>query len=278
MTSSQRRNAARAPIEAPAVPPELYDTEYFLGAADGAHEYNAGVSHGRYWFAIDKLDLPPGGTLLDVGCGRGELLRLAAEHGAGKVIGVEYAEAAVDLAVEHVAEAGIADRCEIHLADARDLPVADDSVDAVTLMDVIEHLTPAEQDAAVREAHRVLRPGGMLLLHTFPNRRIYELYGAMRRFWPGGRAWPTDPRKPYEHEMHVGELTGEEIGSLFARAGYVEIEVSHLAWTYTEFVPTRAARRVFRLLARFPPTQSLARASIVGVARVGSIGPVQSSR
>lgn len=267
MGFSEQRGADKVPIDPPTVPPGLYDTEYFLGAADGAKEYLAGGLHGRYAFAAEKLDLRPGGTLLDVGCGRGELLRLAAERGAGRVIGVEYAQAAVDLAIQCVEQAGVASRCEIHLADARDLPVEDGVVDAVAMMDVIEHLTPTEQEAALREAHRVLRPGGRFLLHTFPNRRIYELYGTLRKFWPGGRKWPEDPRSQTEREMHVGELTGKEIEDLFARTGYHEIEVSHLPWTYTEFVPTRAARRLFRLLARLPATRALARASIVGVGR-----------
>lgn len=266
MGSPQGRTG-RAPIDPPTVSPDLYDAEYFLGAAVGAHEYQAGVSHGRYWFALDRLDLPAGGTLLDVGCGRGELLCLAAEQGAGRLIGVEYAQAAVDLAIQHVERVGPAAPCEIHLADARDLPLEDDSVDAVTLMDVIEHLTPTEQEAAVKEARRVLRPGGMLLLHTFPNRRIYESYGALRRFWPGARSWPSDPRRPYEHEMHVGELTGAETEALLTRSGYHDVEVTHLPWTYTEFIPTRSARRLFRLIARVPRLNAMARASIVGIGR-----------
>ncbi len=99
------------------------------------------------------------------------------------------------------------------------MPLADDVADGIAMLDVIEHLTPDEQADALRECLRLLRPGGRIVLHTFPNRAIYETYSRIRRVWPGGRSWPEDPRKPIEREMHVGELTAAELEAALQRGG-----------------------------------------------------------
>ena len=98
--------------------------------------------------------------LLDVGCQTGiNTLRLARVVGASRVIGVEYNLRTV----REAARQGIWSV----LADAnRGLPLADDSIDIVTAMDVLEHLTDPRM--LIRDAHRVLRPGGYLVLAT-PN-------------------------------------------------------------------------------------------------------------
>ena len=70
------------------------------------------------------------------------------------------------------------------------MPLEDAVADGIAMLDVIEHLTPDEQADALRECLRLLRPGGRIVLHTFPNRAIYETYSRIRRVWPGGRSWP----------------------------------------------------------------------------------------
>ena len=64
------------------------------------------------------------------------------------------------------------------------------------MIDVIEHLSAAEQADALREAYRVLRPGGRILIHTMPNRLIYDVtYRVQRSLRPRRwRTWPADPR------------------------------------------------------------------------------------
>ena len=146
----------------------------------------------------EQLGLPDGGTLLDIGCGRGELVFWGLEHGAGRAIGVEYAEAAIEVARGAAAERGLGERAELIAADARAIPLPDATADGIAMLDVIEHLTFAEQAAALTESLRLLKPGGRFVLHTFPNRAIYETYAKPRRVWPGGRTWPADPRKELE--------------------------------------------------------------------------------
>jgi len=78
----------------------------------------------------DIAALPVRGSLLDVGCGRGELLDYARERGFGPVMGTETVPALINPARG------------VRFAEGHDLPFADQSVDVVICNDVIEHVLP----------------------------------------------------------------------------------------------------------------------------------------
>ena len=99
-----------------------------------------------------KTSLPLEGLrVLDLGCGKGRFARRLAEDGAA-VVGL-------DLSAAMLAEGEGLDRVR---ASARRLPFADGAFDAVVAVEVFEHL--AALDDVLREARRVLRPGGVLAI------------------------------------------------------------------------------------------------------------------
>ena len=104
-----------------------------------------------------------GETVLDLGCGAGMDLLLAARRAGatGKVIGVDMTEEMVQRARSSVAAAGL-DSVEVRRGDATLLPVEDESVDVVISNGVL-NLVP-EKERAFSEILRVLRPGGRLQL------------------------------------------------------------------------------------------------------------------
>ena len=100
-------------------------------------------------------------VILDLGCGDGSALAVAAGHNpAHRFAGIDWSGDALRRAQAlglTVLRAGVA---------ARSLPVADGAVDVVIMSELVEHLV--DPDGAVAEVRRVLRPGGSLLLST-PN-------------------------------------------------------------------------------------------------------------
>lgn len=103
----------------------------------------------------DHLALPPGASLLDVGCGTGTFFGHLRERGhTGRFVGVDSSPAAL----ERITGQGQASAV---LADAMDLPFPDASFDAVTARHMLYHVP--DPDRALWEARRVTRPGGRVL-------------------------------------------------------------------------------------------------------------------
>jgi len=105
----------------------------------------------------------PGETVLDIGCGAGTDLLLAARKvgPGGRAIGVDMTEAMRDRARVSAAAAGLTN-VEVYRADATALPLPDVSVDVVISNGVL-NLVP-EKEKAFIEIRRVLRPSGRLHL------------------------------------------------------------------------------------------------------------------
>lgn len=105
----------------------------------------------------------PGETVLDVGCGSGTDLLIAARRAGptGRAIGVDFSEEMAKTAEEAARTAKL--DVEVRRGEATDLPVEDGSVDVVIANGVVNHLCP-DKLAVMQEISRVLRPGGRLLL------------------------------------------------------------------------------------------------------------------
>ena len=112
---------------------------------------------------LDQAGLRPGQRVLEIGCGTGNLL-LAAKRAqpAAVVVGLDPDLAALARADRKARRRGLA--VQLDRGHAEELPYADDSVDVVLSSFMLHHVPAEQRDAAVREARRVLRPGGALHL------------------------------------------------------------------------------------------------------------------
>ncbi len=109
---------------------------------------------------VERLALAPTAKVLDLGCGTGVVTRaLARREGfSGRVTGIEQSPALVEVARRLADEEGVGARTEFRVGDAHALDIPDASFDAVVAHTTMSHLT--DPLAALKEAARVLRPGG----------------------------------------------------------------------------------------------------------------------
>lgn len=119
--------------------------------------------------------------ILDLGCGRGAVLLMAAEHvPQGRAVGIDIwsskDQSGNGMAVteQNAKLEGVADRVKLHTADMRVLPFENDSFDVIVSSVAIHNISAQEdRDKAIDEAWRVLRPGGHLLIADISKSRQY---------------------------------------------------------------------------------------------------------
>jgi len=145
----------------------------FILAIDALYIYTTRRGKFVAWARLlRQLNLRGDERILDLGCGRGAVLLLAAQHlTTGRAVGVDLwrkvdqsgnsAEATQRNAVAE----GVADRVELHTGDLRALPFEDNGFDVVLSNFAIHNISGrAGREEAISEAVRVLRPGGRLLI------------------------------------------------------------------------------------------------------------------
>lgn len=199
----------------------------------------------------DRLPAAPA-RILDVGGGTGvHAAWLAADA---------YDVDVVDIVPEHVGaarefSARLGDTFSAHIGDARSLEAADASVDACLLLGPLYHLPdPSDRAAALTEAARVTRPGGLVCAAAI-SRYAWPLYGLRDGSLSAERAASIAETLDSGHGAPVGSLPAafshrvSDLAAELADAGLVEVEVLGIegpAWTL--FTPDLADDRVEGLL------------------------------
>ncbi|MCU1378726.1 MAG: Methyltransferase type 11 [Acidimicrobiales bacterium] len=219
-------------------------------------EYHQHRHEMRYDLLAEQVraHVPPGGRILDVGCGSVLV--------ADRILDVDAHYVGIDFGGHHIAYAAkkLADtparlRSSLARGDGEALPFTDDAFDVVVFSEVIEHLMRPER--AVWEIARVLKPGGVLLMTTnnaseAPLRSplshlfawIEKAVGADHPSLISMRPWiwaePVDPTLlPPDagpvYLPHTHHIQGET-RRLFAAAG-----LETFAWSSFEFPPPQSA-------------------------------------
>lgn len=137
-------------------PPALGNQKRAPGSAQAAALHSSGCDD-----PVTVSALEPGDVVLDLGCGAGRDLLLAAEKvgPTGLVIGVDMTDEMIRRARANVAAAGY-DNIEVRKGIVEDLPVADESVDWV-ISNCVINLSPRKAQV-FSEIARVLKPGGRM--------------------------------------------------------------------------------------------------------------------
>ena len=233
------------------ISPDIYDSRYFRTSCEGFEEFrkSGGRKLGaRFRKALSMARIRPGERVLDIGCGRGELVLHAALLGA-HATGVDYSEEAVSIANETLAgwPAEVRELSQVRQMNARSLDFDDESFDVAFMSDIVEHLFARELAEALRETRRVLRPGGRLIVHTCPNRLVYEIAHplyirhvnrAIQRLaeiaryrsdiiGPNLAVGREYPRSEDERRLHINEQTASGLARLLKACGFVMRKTDH---------------------------------------------------
>ena len=138
----------------------IAETRAFFGCRAATWDTKFGDDLPAYRAAVAEAGIRRGGVAIDVGCGTGRALPPRREAG-----GPEGAVIAIDLTPEMLAAArpkSVTAKAALILGDARALPFADASADAIFAAGLVHHLP--DSGAGLRELARITRPGGLLVL------------------------------------------------------------------------------------------------------------------
>lgn len=186
----------------------------------------------RDWL-LSFVDLPEGGTVVDLGCGTGgDLLALAARHAdpSARFLGIDAAETAIAAATEHAAGDARVSFIQ-HRLDGR-APLPDASVDAVYSHNLLECL--GDSEAFAREVGRVLRPGGVAVIaHWDWDSQVLDGSdrAAVRRLVHAFADW----QQPWME--HADGWMGRRLWGIMETTGLFDGAVHARVLTNTEYAP-----------------------------------------
>lgn len=194
---------------------------------------------------VDWLAPRPGQHMLDVAGGTGDVaFRLAARtKGKGSVVVCDINEEMVRVGRDRVIDRGLLSGVDWLVGDAQDLPVADRTMDSYTIAFGLRNVTNI--DAALREAHRVLKPGGRFLCLEFSRVVVPLLDEFYERFsfsvvpWIGEKV--TGSREAYQYlvesirrfppqEVLAKRIEAASLGQVRVRNLSGGIAALHSAW------------------------------------------------
>lgn len=196
----------------------IYGSDYFLercGGVEFFQAYGYKILKPSMQFAVLQAGLKPGDRVLDIGCGRGELVAHLAEKGFDAT-GIDYSEAAVACAK------GLYPKGDFRLVRSDEPLFEAGSFDKIFMLGTIEHLYEPEIAKTLAEIKRLLKPGGACVITTCTNAlyyktRSYHLRTALASLL---KLPPPSPSHSDEDKaMHVNEKQFFSLRRSLAAAG-----------------------------------------------------------
>jgi ubiquinone/menaquinone biosynthesis C-methylase UbiE len=181
------------------------------------HAMQTGTSPQRFWhqkkFLAVAEHLQGANRVLDFGCGPGSFLSILAERfPTMEAIGVDQASRQIRFARDTISPRYTEGRIRFVETPpgGEQLPFPDESFDAITCIEVVEHIHPYYVNCILRDLARLLKPGGRLIMTT-PN---------YRSLWPLIE-FALERMSPVKyHDQHINKLTPNAAAKVLESAGF----------------------------------------------------------
>ncbi len=220
-----RRDRAVDGVDQHGVSPAEYDEEWIRETWGWDDQDEFVRSQGRNLRprierSIEIAGIRPKMRVLDVGCGRGEVVLECARQGAFAV-GADYSKPAISIAERARANCPdeVRERTKFVLGDVKALDPRLGPFNRVFLLDLVEHLYDWELLVLFRALKPMLSSDGQIIIHTLPNRWLYDVTYSriIRLFMPWLR---RNPRTKKEMSIHVNEMSITHLDQLMRECGF----------------------------------------------------------
>jgi ubiquinone/menaquinone biosynthesis C-methylase UbiE len=211
---------------------DIYDTHY---------DYPRGRCYHTHLSRHVIDSLPKGGDLLDIGCGTGLFVEKYL-HDGGTAIGIDLSRNMIERARGRCA------CCDFTLGTGESIPFCDNSFDAISSILVFSYLR--DPGAMLREAYRVLRPGGAISICTLGKKLLTCGIPAIYHISEKIRVRHVVMKNFGEHYYDE-----EEMYALFCEAGFCDIRISWCSFAHIDMIDPlfHLARRVEPFVERRLP-------------------------
>lgn len=158
-----------------------YSCAYFQTPEDSLEQAQINKIH----HILDKLFIKENETLLDIGCGWGNLMLTAAKEYKVKATGITLSQQQYDFIQARIKEEGLEDRCSVILEDYRD--VKGISFDHITSVGMFEHVGEDSLGEYFEVVKRLLNPKGTALIHGISRQQGGATNAWINKYiFPGG--------------------------------------------------------------------------------------------
>lgn len=173
-------------------------------------------------------------NILDIATGTADFAIENLGSGAHKVTGIDISQGMIDVGIAKIKKKGLANKIELLLADAENLPFPDDSFDAITVGFGVRNF--ANLKKGLNEMKRVLKPGGICLIlefskpTKFPIRSIYNLY--FKNILPGIGKLISKDKVAYTYLPASVDAfpDGENFTNILSSVGYKDTKIIPLSF------------------------------------------------
>jgi demethylmenaquinone methyltransferase/2-methoxy-6-polyprenyl-1,4-benzoquinol methylase len=197
--------------------------------------------------AVRALALPDAAVVLDLATGTGDVaLQIAESYPAARIIGVDPSEGMLAIARDKIARAGLAERIELRLGDACELPFARASLDGVIIAFGIRNVP--DRAGALAEMARVTRPSGRVVVLELSEPEP-GFVGSVARLHvhsvvPRLGAWLSRaPEYRYLERSIAAFPAPPEFAALLERAGLALLDVERLGFGACRLFVAQAGER-----------------------------------